>query len=274
MENIDQLTEKGWNLLTEFGPKVVGAILVLIIGLRIIKVITKQTVKIMEKRDVDETLRPFMKSLVSWGLKALLVISVAGMVGIATTSFVAVLGAAGLAIGLAFQGSLANLAGGVLLLIFKPFKVGDLIEAQGHLGVVEEIQIFVTKILTPQNRLVILPNGALSNGSMKNYSAKEFVRIDLTFGISYSDDIAKAKEVLLKVLSEHPKSLEDPAPFVGVSGLGDSSVEIAARPHCHPDDYWDVYFDCIERGKIELEAAGIVIPFPQRDVHLHQNAQA
>lgn len=273
MEDIDVSlwAEKGMNLVLDFGPKVIAAIVVLLIGLRVIKIVSRQAGKVMDKREVDPTLRPFLTSMINWGLKALLFISVAGMVGIATTSFVAVLGAASLAIGLAFQGSLANFAGGVLILIFKPFKVGDLIEAQGHLGVVEEIQIFVTKILAPTNRVVILPNGALSNGSIKNLSAKDHVRVDLTFGISYKDDIAKAKEVLLKVISDHPKTIEDPAPFVGVSGLGDSSVNLAARPFCHPDDYWDVFFDCNEKGKLALDAAGITIPFPQRDVHLFQS---
>ncbi len=193
MDNVNVWADKAMELIMDFGPKVVSAVLVLLIGLRIIKMITRQTGKLMEKRDVDPTLRPFLSSMVNWGLKALLFISVAGMVGIATTSFVAVLGAASLAVGLAFQGSLANFAGGVLILVFKPFKVGDLIEAQGHIGTVEEIQIFVTKIVTVQNRVVILPNGALSNGSLTNYTAKENVRVDMTFGISYSYDIARAK---------------------------------------------------------------------------------
>ena len=270
MEELDKYSETAMDYILTNGPKVIMAIVVLIIGLRIIKVLTRQSVRIMDKRDVDETLRPFLKSLVSWGLKALLFISVAGMVGIATTSFVAVLGAASLAVGLAFQGTLANFAGGVLILMFKPFKVGDLIEAQGHKGVVEEIQIFVTKLVTIQNRVVIIPNGVLSNGSLTNYTAKEHVRVDMTFGVSYNSNIEQAKAILMKVISEHPLTLDEPKPYVGVSELADSSVNILALPHSKPEHYWDVFFDCNEKVKLELEAAGLVIPFPQRDIHIHQ----
>jgi small conductance mechanosensitive channel len=191
------------------------------------------------------------------------------MVGIATTSFVAVLGAAGLAIGLALQGSLANFAGGVLILIFKPYTVGDLIEAQGHLGVVKEVQIFNTILLTPNNKRVIIPNGALSNGSTVNYSAEGDLRVDLTIGIAYESDIPKAKEVLVKMMQENPKVLDDPAPMAAVAELADSSVNLAVRPWCTTADYWGVYFETTEQAKRVLESNGIRIPFPQRDVHLY-----
>lgn len=268
MEDLNVYTDKGIQFAIDYGPKVLGALFVLIFGLWLISWITKIVKKGFKKGKVDETLIPFLGSLVNWTLKALLLISVASMVGIATTSFIAVLGAAGLAIGLALQGTLGNFAGGVMILLFKPYKLGDLIEAQGFLGVVEEIQIFVTKLRSPQNELIIIPNGAISNGSIKNYSETGSRRVDCTIGISYDSDIGKAKEVLLGVLSAHPKVLKDPAPTVTVANLGDSSVDLAVRPHCDPADYWDVYFHVYEEGKLALDKAGITIPFPQRDVHL------
>jgi len=193
---------------------------------------------------------------------------VAGMVGIQTTSFIAIIGAAGLAIGFALQGTLANFAGGILILLFKPYKIGNLIEAQGHLGVVKEIQMFVTILLTPENKTVFIPNGAMSNGNIVNFTLENLIRVDMMFGISYQSDIAKAKEVLMNLLVNHPKVLKDPAPFVGVKELADSSVNLATRPYTRPSDYWEVYFFMYEHGKIELENAGIFIPFPQVDVHM------
>ena len=271
IENLQSYWDKGADLIIERGPKIILAIIVLIIGLRLIKFAIKILNKGFDKRDIDPTLRPFISNLLSWGLKVLLFVSVAGMIGIANTSFVAIIGAAGLAIGFALQGTLANFAGGVLILIFKPFKVGDLIEAQGYLGVVEEIEIFVTKILTPDNRLVILPNGALSNGSMKNLTAKGEVRVDLTVGIAYDEDIKAARKLLLEVMEKHNKVLKHPEPMVGVAELADSAINLAVRPWCHPDDYWDVYFEVLEGSKEALDQAGITIPFPQRDVHLYQH---
>lgn len=251
-------------------PKLALAIATLIIGLWVIGLTVKLGKKSMEKSNLDQTLVPFICNLLSWGLKALLFISVASMIGIATTSFVAVLGAAGLAVGLALQGSLANFAGGVLILIFKPYGVGDLIEAQGHLGVVKEVQIFNTILLTPNNKRVIIPNGALSNGSVVNYSAEGQLRVDLKIGIAYASDIPKAKELLLQMLKENPLVLEDPAPMTAVAELADSSVNLAVRPWCKVADYWNVYFETTERAKYVLETNGISIPFPQRDVHLYQ----
>lgn len=254
-------------LLIGYAPSVLLAILVLLIGLKIISGFTHLLDKTFEKRNVDPTLRPFIRDLLSWSFKALLFISAASMIGIKTTSFVAIIGAAGLAIGLALQGTLANFAGGVLLLLFKPFKVGDLIEAQGFIGNVEEIQIFVTKIISPGNHLVVIPNGALSNGSLKNISAKEYVRVDRSLGIAYGADLKQAKEVLLKVLQETPHVLTEPAPFVGVTDLGDSSVNLVIRSFTSPAHYWDVYFHTLEHAKLALDEAHIEIPFPQRVVH-------
>jgi small conductance mechanosensitive channel len=269
--NLESYWNKVVDITIERGPKIILAIIVLIIGLRLIKFALKVVNKGFESRNLDPTLRPFISNLINWTLKVLLFVSVAGMIGIANTSFVAIIGAAGLAIGFALQGTLANFAGGVLILVFKPFKVGDLIDAQGYLGVVEKIEIFVTKILTPDNRLVILPNGSLSNGSVKNLTAKNEVRVDLTIGIAYDEDIKQARKLLLEVMENHPKVLSEPAPLVALAELADSSVNLAVRPWCDPNDYWDVYFEVLESSKDVLDNAGITIPFPQRDVHLFQH---
>lgn len=270
-EQVSALSQKAYEMVLEYAPGLALALLTLIIGLWIIGLIVKLIRLSMEKSKIDETLVPFICSLISWCLKVLLFISVASMVGIATTSFVAVLGAAGLAVGLALQGSLSNFAGGVLIMIFKPYKIGDLIEAQGHLGHVKEVQIFNTILLSFQNKRIILPNGAVSNGSITNYSAEGQIRVDLSIGISYDADIAKAKQVLLDVMTSNDKVLAEPAPFVGVSEMADSSVNLHVWPHCKPEDYWDVFFSVNEQMKIALDNNDIAIPFPQRDVHLIKN---
>ena len=271
MESLEKYWQQALDWLITNGPKGILVIITLLIGIRIINFLVKITRRGMEKSKMDQSLILFLSSLISWGLKVLLFISLASMLGIETTSFVAVVGAAGLAVGLALQGSLANFAGGVLILIFKPFKVGDLIESQGVLGHVEEIQIFITRIVTLDNKLVILPNAKLSNENLTNYTEKGQLRVDLVVGISYDSDIRKAKEVLSEVMSNHPKILKDPAPSVNVLGLGESSVDLAVRPYATPEEYWDVYFDIYEQSKLALDDAGITIPFPQRDVHLFQN---
>jgi small conductance mechanosensitive channel len=270
MDKMESLYLKGYELGLEYAPRLALAIITLIVGLWIIGGVTRLFQASMKKSKVDATLIPFMNNLCSWILKLLLFISVASMVGIATTSFIAVLGAAGLAIGLALQGSLSNFAGGVLVMIFKPYKVGDLIETEGHLGVVKEVQIFNTIIVSPQNKQIIIPNGLSSNGSIVNYTAEGQLRVDLTIGIAYDADISKAKSVLLNVLTQHDKVLSEPAPFVGVVELGDSSVNLAVRPYCKVEDYWDVFFDINEQMKVALDNNSITIPFPQRDVHLIQ----
>ena len=251
-------------LIEKYAFKVIAAILILIIGMWLIKKVVKITRKLMASRGVDITLQQFLGDLIGWTLKILVFITAISQVGVQTTSFIAILGAAGLAVGLALQGSLANFAGGALIMIFKPFKVGDLIEAQGEIGVVKEIQIFVTKIISPGNKLVIVPNGTLSNGNIKNYTELGLLRVDLTIGVSYDADIKKTKEVLLKVLVENKKVLKDPAPSVNVSELADSSVNFAVRPWATPENYWDVYFETTEAVKIALDTAGIEIPYPHR----------
>jgi len=245
-----------------YGLPILKAILIWVIGSWVIKKILKQTNKIMDKRGYEKSLQKFLLNLLGWTLKIVLIVTLLGVLGIETTSFAAILAAAGLAIGLALQGSLANFAGGVLIMIFKPFKIGDLIEAQGELGVVKEIEIFTTKINTPENKEVIIPNGTLSNGNIINYSTEGKLRVDLTIGIGYDEDIKEAKAVLLKALTDNPQVLNNPAPTVNVSELADSSVNFAVRPWATTADYWDVYFGTLESCKIALDKAGIEIPYP------------
>ena len=241
------------SLLTEYGPKVVLAIITLIVGSWVIKWMGRLLNSSLTKMKFDATLQPYLVGIGTTLLKVILYISVIGMLGVQTTSFIAVLGAAGLAVGMALQGSLGNFAGGVLILIFKPIKKGDLIEACGVTGVVESIQPFVTVLLAPDNVVHYLPNGALSSGTIKNYSVNQERRVDLTFGIGYGDDIAKAKEVFMSVAKSCPKVLSHLAVDVFVSEHGDSSVNFVVRPFCHPDHYWDVYFYMQENVKLELD---------------------
>jgi small conductance mechanosensitive channel len=266
MENLqDNLVE----FLVSYGPKLLGAIVVLIIGLWIIGRISKIIKSTFEKREMDPSLRGFLSSMISVLLKVLLVISVMSMVGIAVTSFIAILGAAGLAIGLALSGTLQNFAGGVILLIFKPFKVGDFITAEGHSGTVEEIQIFVTYLKTPQNVTIIIPNSGLATNSLTNFSAKPIRRADWSFGIAYGDSFDKAKEVLLKLIEEDERILKDPEPFIALGELADSSVNLTVRAWANSGDFWGVFFDMNEKVYKAFAKEGINIPFPQMDVHLH-----
>ncbi len=266
---VQNYSQKLIDLAIQYGPKLLLTIVVLIVGLWIVKLLVKATNKAMERSGVEASLRKFLSTLFRVLLKVLLLISVATMLGIETTSFVAILGAAGLAVGLALQGGLANFAGGVLILIFKPFKVGDFIDAQGHAGVVSEITVFTTVLKTPDNKTIIIPNGALSNGSMVNYSTEEKRRVDMVFGIGYGDDISKAKQILRRIVDEDERVLKDPAPQIVVAELADSSVNFNFRVWCTGADYWDIFFDMNEKVKLEFDKEGISIPFPQRDVHLY-----
>jgi small conductance mechanosensitive channel len=258
------------DLAVQFGTKLIVAIIVLIIGLWIIKRILKLFDLAMDKKKVEITLHQFMLSIVSILLKAILVIIFASMVGVETTSLIAVLGAAGLAVGLALQGSLSNFAGGILILFFKPFKAGDVIDAQGYVGVVQEIQIFNTILLTLDNQRVIIPNGLLSNGCVKNLFVEPTRRVDLTFGISYGDDIKKAKEVLQSVVDADERILKTPGVDIFVSAHADSSINILVRPWTNSENYWPVYFGVMEEVKLAFDRENITIPFPQRDVHMIQ----
>lgn len=253
--------------IVSYGPKIISAVLILLVGNWLIKKIIKIVQKISEKKKIDESLQNFLLSLSSWALKIFLFITVLGQLGVATTSFVAILGAAGLAVGLALQGSLANFAGGALIMLFKPFKLGDLIEGQGELGVVKDIQIFTTTLTTPENKTVIIPNGTLSNGNITNYTQQGQLRVDLTVGVSYDADLKKTKEVLMSVMEKHEAVLSDPAPSVMVTELADSSVNIAVRPWAKPADYWTVYGDILQDSKEALEKANIEIPYPHMVLH-------
>jgi len=267
LENVD--TEKWIELAVDYGLKIIGAILIWIIGSWVIKKLLKATGSIMSKRSYDISLQKFLMNLLGWALKIILIIVVLGTVGVETTSFAAILAAAGLAIGMALQGSLGNFAGGVLIMIFKPFKIGDLIEAQGEIGVVKEIEIFTTKLTGLSNKEIIIPNGSLSNGNIVNYTTEGTRRVDLVFGVGYDSDIKKTKEVIMNVLTSHPKVLKDPAPTVNLMELADSSINFATRPWCKTEDYWTVYFEITENVKEALDAAGIEIPYPHQ-VEIHK----
>ncbi|TJY32515.1 mechanosensitive ion channel family protein [Pontimicrobium aquaticum] len=268
---LENILDKLIDFASVYGIKVIGAIIIWIIGSWVIKKIIRGIKKVMSKRDYDESLQKFLLNLIHWSLKILLVIAILGQLGVETTSFAAILAAAGLAIGMALQGSLGNFAGGVLLMIFKPIKIGDLIEAQGEIGVVKEIEIFTTKLTGLSNKEIIIPNGALSNGNIINYTTEGTRRVDLTFGVGYDSNIKQTKEVLMQVLTSHPLVLKDPQPTVNVSELADSSVNFAVRPWCKSEDYWAVYFDITEQTKEALDAAGIEIPYPHQ-VEIHKES--
>ena len=269
--DLENLMTKVMDFATEYGIKIIGAIIIWIVGSWIIKKLINGTNKLMLKKDYDESLRKFLLNLIGWLLKILLILTILSQLGVETTSFAAILAAAGLAVGLALQGSLSNFAGGVLIMIFKPIKIGDLIEAQGEIGVVKEIEIFTTKLIGLSNKEIIIPNGSLSNGTIVNYSTEGTRRVDLVFGVGYDSDIKKTKEVLMNVLTSHPLVLQDPAPTVNVSELADSSINFAVRPFCKTADYWTVFFDVTENTKEALDVAGIEIPYPHQ-VEIRKNA--
>ncbi|KAA3651211.1 MAG: mechanosensitive ion channel family protein [Bacteroidetes bacterium] len=271
MEDLTTYTDLFMEFVFSYGPKLIGAIITLVIGLWVIKTIMKGISKGFEKREMDPSLIPFLKSLIGTLLKALLVISVMSMLGIAMTSFVAILGAMGLAVGMALSGTLQNFAGGVIILILKPFKVGDFVEAQGYSGTVNSIMIFNTILKTPDNKTIIIPNGGLSTGSLINYSTESTRRVDWTVGIGYGDDIQKARQILLDILTTDSRVFKDPAPFIQVSALADSSVNLATRVWVNSSDYWAVYMETNEKIYNEFNKQGINIPFPQMDVHVHKD---
>ncbi|ABA88069.1 mechanosensitive ion channel family protein [Syntrophotalea carbinolica DSM 2380] len=268
LQNGGQYLDTLINLFVAWGPKLVGAVLALVIGLYLANMIARGFNRLMEKKGMDPSLRPFLKSLIGNLLKVLVVVSVLGMVGIQMTSFIAILGAAGLAVGMALSGTLQNFAGGVMILTFRPFKVGDVIEAQGYTGAVKEIQIFNTILKTPDNKTIIIPNGGLATSSMVNYSTEATRRVDWVFGIAYGDDIDKAKEVLMGLLKSNDKVLDDPAPFVELGELADSSVNFTVRAWVNSADYWPVFFYMQENVYRRFAEVGLNIPFPQMDVHL------
>ncbi len=249
--------------------KLLAAAAIFFIGRWVAGLISELVEKGLTRAKIDPTLSKFARNLLYCTLLVYVSVAALDKLGVQTASFVAVIGAAGLAVGLALQGSLANFAAGVLLITFKPFRVGDYIEAAGVGGVVQEIQIFTTVLFSPDNVRIVLPNAQITGGSIKNYTANDKRRLDMVFGISYSDDIAKAKQVITSVLNTDSRILPDPAPVVSVLGLGDSSVNIAVRPWVKPADYWPTHFDLQEKIKISLEQNGFTIPFPQRHLHIH-----
>lgn len=251
-------------LIVQFSPQVIMAIAILLIGLFVINILVKLSKKIMVKSKVDITLQKFLGDLLSWILKALLIITVITKLGVPTASFITIIGAAGLAVGLALQGSLSNFARGALIMIFKPFKIGDFIIAQGESGIVKSIEIFTTKLNTTDNKEVIIPNGALSNGNIINYSTEDKRRVDLKFGVSYDADIKETKTVLSSIVNNHPLVLKDPAPAIMLMELADSSINFVVRSWVVSADYWKVYTEVLEQTKEALDKAGIEIPYPHQ----------
>jgi len=268
--DINYFWEEIQELSMNYGPKLIGAIVVWFIGKWVINVGTNGFRRVLDKGDTDESLKPFLVSLLNTILKVLLGVSVLGMLGIEMTSFIAILGAAGLAVGMALSGTLQNFAGGVMIMIFKPFKVGDYITAQGFSGTVNEIQIFNTVLKTPDNVTIIVPNGGLSTGSLTNYSAEEQRRVDWTFGIGYGDDVDHAIKVIENLCQGDERILKEPAVFIAVSALADSSVNIVVRAWVKSPDYWGVHFDMNKKVYQTFSKEGLNIPFPQMDVHLHK----
>ena len=263
--DMDWFIDKG----VEWGTSLALGILVLIIGMFIVKRLTKVVSKLMMKKDFDESLQKFLVSLVSISLRILVVLTALSQLGVEMTSFVALIGAAGLAIGMAFSGTLGNFAGGIMILIFRPYKGGDYISAQGEEGVVEEIQIFNTIVLSLDNKTIIIPNGAMANGNITNFTMQDMRRVDFVVGIGYGDDYKKAKDVLERFISEDEMILKDPAPFIGLGELGDSSVNITLRVWAKTEHYWDIHFKMNEKIYTEFDKEGLNIPYPQMDVHVH-----
>jgi len=263
-ENIKQATEWAWSI----APRIIAAVIILFVGLWVIKFINRMVRKYFQKADYDLALERFLADLVNWALKIMLIIMVITQLGVQSSSLLAILGAGGLAIGLALQGSLSNFAGGVLILAFKPFRIGDFIEAHGVMGTVKDITIFTTKILTPGNQLAIVPNAKLSNDTIKNYNAEPIRKNMMDVGISYDSDIKLAKDILLNLVTEQELVLKEPAPQVVVTTLGDSAVTLSVRFWAKNEDYWNINFYTVEESKARLEAKGISIPFPQRDIHV------
>ncbi|MBE0498060.1 MAG: mechanosensitive ion channel [Campylobacterales bacterium] len=273
-EVIDQTSryvEMGVSFAMTYGVKIIGALLIFVIGMWIAKRIQKILVALMKKKKVDDTLQTFLENLVYIVLMIVIVLASLSALGVETTSFIAILGAAGLAIGLALQGTLGNVGSGVILISFRPFKVGDFVAAGGEMGTIGSITLFATTLLTSDNKVITIPNSTIAGGNITNFSAKETRRLNLVFSIGYGDDLKLAKSVLQEIISSDPRVLSEPAPFVGVLELGESSVNFAFRPWVKSKDYWGVHFDMQEKVKLTFDEKGISIPYPQMDVHLRKN---
>ncbi len=271
---MEDAMNKIYEYIVTYGFSLIGAVLIFIFGKWVAGVVSRFVERLLIKANTDKTLAALAKNIINVLILVFVIIAALGNLGVETTSVIAVLGAASLAVGLALQGSLSNFAAGVILIMFRPFKAGDFIDAAGTMGTVQEVQIFNTILAHPDNRKIIVPNAQVTADKITNFSAIDKRRIDLVFGISYDDDMKKAKEVLLNIVENDPRVLKDPAPLVAVSELADSSVNLVCRPWVKPGDYWAVYFDVTEKGKEELEKSGITLPFPQRDVHLYEEKVA
>jgi small conductance mechanosensitive channel len=261
------------DLILTWGLRILAALAILVIGNWLAKKIAAIFVKMMDRNDVDVTLTKFLKNIIYYALLTAVVIAAAGQLGINTTSFLTVVGAAGLAIGLALKDSLANFSAGVMLILFRPFKVGDVVNVAGETGTVEEITIFNTVMNTADNQKKIIPNGIVASGTITNITANDTRRIDMVFGIGYEDNIKAAEQVFTEIITAESRVLSDPKPTIAVAELADSSVNFVVRPWVKTDDYWDVKFELTEKIKLALDEAGISIPFPQQDVHMHQVVQ-
>ena len=272
--NIELILQRVWELITIYGLRVISAIIILIVGRWVAKGVSNLVRSVMRKANIDPTISSFVGHLVNVTLISFVVLAALSQMGIQTTSFIAVLGAAGLAIGLALQGSLANFAAGFLMIIFKPFGVGDYIEGAGVAGTVTESQIFTTTLRTPDNKSVIIPNAKLTGDNIINWTANGTRRVDMVFSIGYGDDIDKARRIMKEVLAQDSRILPEPPPQIAVQSLGDSSVNFVVRPWAKIADYWGIYFDTTENIKKAFDANGIHIPFPQRDVHIYRHEAA
>ena len=270
--DFQQILGKVGELTTIYGLKVVAAVVILVVGRWVAIGIRNLVKRLMRKSGVDDTITTFTANLTYVALLAFVVLAALGQLGIQTTSFIAILGAAGLAVGLALQGSLANFAAGFLMIIFRPFRVGDYVEGGGAAGTVEQIEIFTTTLKTPDNKTVIIPNAKMTGDNIVNWSAKGTRRVDMVFGIGYGDDIDQAKKIIAEVLAADARILKEPPPQIALAELADSSVNINVRPWVQAGDYWAVYADTMEKVKKAFDANRISIPFPQRDVHLYQHA--
>lgn len=264
--NIEQLN----SLVLKYGLDILSGLIVLFLGLFISKLAVKSIAKVLDSRNVDASLKPFLTSILSWLLKAAVFIAAVNTAGFETTSFVALLGTVGLAIGLALQGSLSNFAGGVLILLLKPFKVGDVIKAQGFVGTVLKITAFSTVLKTADNQIIFVPNGGLANTSIVNINHENTRRVDFTFGVSYNDNITKVREALVSIVESESRILKDPKPVIVLGELAASSVNFYVRVWVNTEDYWGVYFDITEKVKLTFDEEKISFPYPQREVHLHQ----
>lgn len=267
-QHLSQLLLQIQRLLVDFGLRLVAAVLILAVGRWLARLLKRLLKKLMIKATVEPTLTSFASNIIFYATSAFVFMAALGQLGIETTSLIAVLGAAGLAVGLALQGSLSNFAAGILIILFHPFRVGDWIEAAGVSGFVEEIQIFTTSLRTLNNRTVVVPNSKLTDDNIVNYSTKGVLRVDLVIGVAYEENLAKVKQLTQEVLAQHPLVLADPQPMVGVLELADSSVNLAVRPWTKTEHYWAVYFGIQEAVKTKFDEAGVTIPFPQRDIHI------